>query len=67
MATGNVVAQMETVLSSTLNDLSIRNEVGDCIQDMLLDFDLSWATLFMLGGSKRGEEKLGRHSETLKK
>ena len=39
MATGNVVAQMETVLSSTLNDLSIRNEVGDCIQDMLLDLE----------------------------
>lgn len=39
IAAGNVVTQMQSVLSTTLNDLHIRNEVGDCIQEMLLDLE----------------------------
>jgi len=39
IAGGNVVTQMQSVLSSTLNDLHVRNEVGDCIQEMLLDLE----------------------------
>mmetsp|Transcript_7311 Transcript_7311/g.21216 ORF Transcript_7311/g.21216 Transcript_7311/m.21216 type:complete len:627 (+) Transcript_7311:269-2149(+) len=39
MASGSVVTQMESVLSTTLTDLHIRNEVGGCIQDMLLDIE----------------------------
>jgi len=30
---------MESVLSATLTDLHIRNEVGDCIQEMLMDIE----------------------------
>jgi len=39
MATGTMVTQMTSVLSSTLTDLHVRNEVGNCIQDMLLDVE----------------------------
>jgi len=39
MATGTIVTQMESVLSATITDLHVRNEVGDCIQDMLLDLE----------------------------
>jgi len=36
---GNVVTQMQSVLTTTLHDLHVRNEVGDCIQEMLLDLE----------------------------
>lgn len=39
MATGTIVSQMESVLSATITDMHVRNEVGDCIQDMLLDLE----------------------------
>eukprot|EP00536_Pseudo-nitzschia_multiseries_P009499 jgi/Psemu1/325673/estExt_fgenesh1_pg.C_2650008 len=39
MASGSVVTKMESVLSTTLTDLHTRNEVGGCIQDMLLDIE----------------------------
>ena len=39
MSTSTIVTQMESVLSATLTDLHIRNEVGDCIQEMLMDIE----------------------------
>ncbi|MGK3752140.1 MAG: hypothetical protein ACI8RD_004444 [Bacillariaceae sp.] len=36
------MVKMETVLSATLNDLHIRNEVGECIQSMLLDVETTY-------------------------
>jgi hypothetical protein len=42
MATGTIVTQMTSVLSTTLMDLHVRNEVGDCIQDMLLDVETTY-------------------------
>ena len=38
----NNMVKMETVLSATLNDLHIRNEVGECIQSMLLDVETTY-------------------------
>ena len=39
VTTTHCTTHMESVLSATLADLHIRNEVGGCIQSMLLDIE----------------------------
>lgn len=39
VASGPMVAQMQKALSSTLTDLSVREEVSGCLQSMLLDIE----------------------------